>query len=72
MCGSTVAAVVLFAAFAGSIHGRLLQQTNYASAVSVSGGQGPYGNCGATQTAGNAAVRTLPEEELVPQLVASR
>ena len=38
--------------------GRNLQQS-YASAVSVSGGSGPYGNCGATETIGNAAV-SLP------------
>ncbi len=35
---------------------RSLQQS-FASAVSVSGGSGPFGNCGATQTIGNAAVR---------------
>ena len=34
---------------------RSLQQS-FASAVSVSGGSGPFGNCGSTQTIGNAEV----------------
>lgn len=37
---------------------RTLQQS-FASAVSVSGGSGPFGNCGSTQTIGNAAVSPL-------------
>ena len=41
--------------WAGSCNARNLQQS-FASAVSISGGSGPFGNCGSTQTIGNAAV----------------
>ena len=39
---------------------RSLQQS-FASAVSVSGGSGPFGNCGATQTIGNAEVKLFTQ-----------
>lgn len=50
--------LTLLSACVVACNARNLQQS-FASAVSVSGGSGPFGNCGATQTIGNAAVQRL-------------
>ena len=54
--GSIAGFAVLVAVLAGAQARDLQQDVSSASAVSVSGGQGPYGNCGSTSTSGNAAV----------------
>lgn len=53
-----ISMLVLIYACVDAIGARSLQQS-YSSAVSVSGGSGPFGNCGFTQTVGNAAVSLL-------------
>ena len=52
-----VSSLLAIALLAGSAQARSLQQSfSSSSAVSVSGGSGPYGNCGSTQVIGTGSV----------------
>ena len=63
MIGQTLLSVCMVACNARSL------QQSFASAVSVSGGSGPFGNCGATQTIGNAEVYLLTQTSLFTALL---